>query len=142
MSGLASTIQGLPPCCPVCGTAYRVAPADPDPDAAAPCPACGHLVWFEWSESGDSVVIRITNDQIGPGAPGRLMTVVRARSLKRLVFDFARVHQVTSDTLASLVALRRHMQADGGDLAIRKLHPDLRDVFRILRLDLVLPIED
>jgi ABC-type transporter Mla MlaB component len=142
MSGLATTIQGLPPCCPVCGAIYRVAPADPE--AAAPCPVCGHLVWFEWAEaeSGHEVVIRITNDQIAPGAPGRLMRIVKARSLKKLVFDFSRVHQVTSDTLAGLVSLRRHMQSDGGDLSIRKLHRDLRDVFHILRLDQVLPIEE
>lgn len=140
MSGLTSTLQGLPPCCPVCGAIYRVEPADPN--AAAPCTVCGHLVWFEWVDEPEQVVIRITNDQIAPGAPSRMMKIVKARLLKKLVFDFARVHQVTSDTLAELVALRRHMQKAGGDLSIRKLHPDLRDVFRILKLDQVIPIEE
>ena len=140
MSGLASTLQGLPPCCPICGAVYRAEPADPN--SAAPCTVCGHLVWFEWSESGDDVIILITNDQIVPGSPGRLMKIVKARSLKKLIFDFGRVRQVSSDTLAELVALRRHMQPSGGDLAIRGLHPDLRDVFRVLRLDQVIPIED
>ena len=34
------------------------------------------------------------------------------------------------------------MMKEGGDLSIRKLHPDLRDVFRILKLDQVIPIEE
>jgi anti-anti-sigma regulatory factor len=140
MSGLASTLQGLPPCCPICGAVYRAEPADPN--AAAPCPVCGHLVWYEWEGEGQDVVIRITNDKIAPGAVSRLMKIVKARSLKKLVFDFAKVHQVTSDTLAELVSLRRHMLKAQGDMIIRKLHPDLREVFRILRLDQVLTIEE
>lgn len=140
MSGLASTLQGLPPCCPVCGAVYRVEPADPA--AAAPCPVCGHLVWFEWADAGHEVLIRITNDKIAPGSVSRLMKIVKARSLKKLAFDFGRVHQVTSDTLAELVSLRRHMVKEQGDLVIRRLHPDLRDVFRLLRLDQVLTIEE
>lgn len=140
MSALTSTLQGLPPSCPVCGALYRVEPADPN--AAAPCTVCGHLIWFDWAEADGAVVIRITDDQIAPGAPGRLMKVAKARRPGKLVFDFARVRQVSSDTLAELVALRRHMQKDGGDLAIRRLHPDLRQVFQILRLDRVIPIEE
>ncbi len=140
MSGLASTLQGLPPCCPICGAVYRAEPADPA--AAAPCPVCGHLVWYEWEGEGQDVVIRITNDKIAPGAVSRLMKIVKARSLKKLVFDFSKVHQVTSDTLAELVSLRRHILKDRGDMIIRKLHPDLREVFRILRLDQVLMIEE
>jgi anti-anti-sigma regulatory factor len=142
MSGLASTLQGLPPCCPICGAVYRAEPADPI--APAPCPVCGHLVWYEWEAEGadHDVVIRITNDKIAPGAVSRLMKIVKARSLKKLVFDFSKVHQVTSDTLAELVSLRRHMLKGHGEMTIRKLHPDLREVFRILRLDQVLTIEE
>ncbi len=103
---------------------------------------CGHLVWYEWDGEGQDVVIRITNDKIAPGAVSRLMKIVKARSLKKLIFDFTRVHQVTSDTLAELVSLRRHMLKAQGDMLIRKLHPDLREVFRILRLDQVLTIEE
>jgi anti-anti-sigma regulatory factor len=140
MSGLTSTLQGLPPCCPICGAVYRAEPADPA--AAAPCTVCGHLVWFDWVHGDHEVVIRITNDQIAPGSVARLMKIVKAKSLKKLVFDFGRVHQITSDTLAELVSLRRHLLKAQGDLVIRRLHPDLRDVFRMLRLDQVLAIEE
>jgi serine/threonine protein kinase len=38
------TPEGLPNRCPVCGSEVRVAPSNPAGDA--PCPQCGHLLWF------------------------------------------------------------------------------------------------
>src|SRR5262249_52487779 len=38
------TPEGIPNRCPVCGSAVRIEPSSPSGDA--PCPTCGHLLWF------------------------------------------------------------------------------------------------
>jgi acyl carrier protein len=38
------TPEGRPGRCPVCGTILCIEPSSPAGDA--PCPACGHLLWF------------------------------------------------------------------------------------------------
>src|SRR5437899_2111117 len=38
------TPEGSPNRCPVCGGEVRVEPSNPPGDA--PCPQCGHLLWF------------------------------------------------------------------------------------------------
>jgi hypothetical protein len=43
------TPEGDPNCCPICGCRLRLEPTRPPGDA--PCPQCGHLLWF--AESGD-----------------------------------------------------------------------------------------
>lgn len=39
------TPEGDPNRCVVCGTRIRIEPSEPTRDA--PCPACGHLLWWE-----------------------------------------------------------------------------------------------
>src|SRR5262245_11621993 len=38
------TPEGLPNKCPLCGNELRIEPSNPPGDA--PCPSCGHLLWF------------------------------------------------------------------------------------------------
>jgi len=38
------TPEGAPNTCPVCGAEVRLQPSQPFGDA--PCPCCGHLLWF------------------------------------------------------------------------------------------------
>jgi hypothetical protein len=38
------TPEGWPNLCPICHTTFTVEPSEPTGDA--PCPRCGHLVWF------------------------------------------------------------------------------------------------
>jgi ABC-type transporter Mla MlaB component len=140
MSGLDSTLHGLPPACPLCGAVYKVEPADPR--ATAPCTVCGHHVWFVWTEGPDEAILEIINNQMPPNIIGGLVRLLKARKPKRLVFDLHRVHQVTSDTLAELISLRKQMIKDQGDLVLRRLHKDFREVFRMLRLDQILTIEE
>jgi hypothetical protein len=44
------TPEGQPNVCPVCGRPARVEPACLSPDA--PCPSCGHLLWFPFAAPG------------------------------------------------------------------------------------------
>ena len=43
------TPEGEPAICPICDTAFTAEPSYPGGDA--PCPSCGHLVWFERDEN-------------------------------------------------------------------------------------------
>ncbi len=42
------TPEGEPAVCPICDTAFTAEPSDPGGDA--PCPSCGHLLWFSRRE--------------------------------------------------------------------------------------------
>src|SRR5262245_48586174 len=46
------TPEGQPNVCPVCGQPTRLEPACLSPDA--PCPSCGHLLWFPHIPSGST----------------------------------------------------------------------------------------
>ena len=38
------TPEGMPNLCPLCGNQLKIEPSIPPGDA--PCPSCGHLLWF------------------------------------------------------------------------------------------------
>lgn len=44
MEPSSRTPEGEPNRCPVCGKRLRIEPSRPPGDA--PCPHCGHLIWF------------------------------------------------------------------------------------------------
>src|SRR5262245_4009386 len=44
MAPSSRTPKGSPNRCPVCGNLLRIEPSQPPGDA--PCPTCGHLLWF------------------------------------------------------------------------------------------------
>src|SRR5688572_28909820 len=44
------TPEGVPNRCPVCGRRARIEPSVPPGDA--PCPHCGHLLWFDGPTPG------------------------------------------------------------------------------------------
>ena len=58
------TPEGSPNHCPICGTSLQLEPSQPAGDA--PCPACGHLLWFltpdlspsELRRGGDTQALR------------------------------------------------------------------------------------
>jgi hypothetical protein len=44
MEPASRTPEGERNCCPICGNEVRIEPSRPPGDA--PCPHCGHLLWF------------------------------------------------------------------------------------------------
>lgn len=44
------TPEGQPNQCPLCGASVQIEPSQPSGDA--PCPACGHLLWFHRRDDG------------------------------------------------------------------------------------------
>jgi len=52
MKPSSRTPEGQPKHCPVCGKDLKIEPSHPPGDA--PCPHCGHLLWFQYMEDSRS----------------------------------------------------------------------------------------
>jgi anti-anti-sigma factor len=133
------TPEGEPNRCPVCGNTLRIEPSDPAGDA--PCPHCGHLLWFTRELLGDVQVIRLTGDRLQPGWLDRLFEAIKMRPRMRLVLDLGDVPYLSSAVLSKLIHLQK-VGAVRGKVRLRNLRPDLREVMRVSRLDLVFEIEE
>jgi anti-anti-sigma regulatory factor len=117
----------------------KVEPSEPAGDA--PCPRCGHLLWFVWEDLGDTQVIKLTGGRLDAELWDRLMDSVNLYDHLRLGLDFSEVQYFSSEILAKLINLKKKLRAARRELNIRHLHPDLAEVFRITRLDQVLGLE-
>jgi len=133
------TPEGQPNRCPVCGDFLKIEPSDPAGDA--PCPRCGHLLWFTWEDLGDVQVIKPTGKLLDPESLDRLFESVAIRPGMRIVFDFSDVQYLSSAVLGRLINLKKKVAAVRGRVELRNIHPDLREVFRLCRLDQVFDIE-
>jgi anti-anti-sigma factor len=132
------TPEGRPNHCPVCGSDLKIEPSDPAGDA--PCPRCGHLLWFAWEDLGDVQVIRLTGSRLDPESLDRLIDSRAMRSGQRLVIDLSSVQYLASPILGKLINLKKQL-GGRGRLMLRHVHPDLVEVFRITRLDRVFDLE-
>ncbi len=134
------TPEGHPNHCPMCGSDLRIEPSDPPGDA--PCPHCGHLLWFDLEDIGEVQVIRPTENRLEVESLGRLLESVEERPGLRLVIDLSDVQQLSSDTLARLINLKKQLCMIRGRLVLSHVHPDLVEIFRITRLDQVLDVAE
>jgi anti-anti-sigma factor len=133
------TPEGQPGRCPICGAVLKVEPSDPPGDA--PCPCCGHLVWFTVDESADILVIQLTGEFVEPVMLAELVASLDDGTARRIVFDLGRVKYLESAALGVLIDLKKRIRKRGEELTLRGLRPDLLEVFRITRLDHVFRIE-
>jgi anti-anti-sigma factor len=133
------TPEGTPNHCPVCGTHLRMEPSVPPGDA--PCPCCGHLLWFTWEDFGDVQVIKLTGNLLSPESLDQFSESEAMRPGIRLVLDFSDVQYLSSADLGKLINLKKKVGAVRGKVRLRGIHPDLLEVFRITRLDQVFEIE-
>ena len=134
------TPEGRPNHCPVCDAELALEPSSPAGDA--PCPRCGHLLWFTWEDLGDSQVVKLSGNLLDVAAVAPLFDSLKARPGQRIVVDFADVQYVSSQVLGKLINLKKKVLQERGKLPLRNLHPDLKEVFRICRLDQVFDIEE
>jgi anti-anti-sigma factor len=133
------TPEGQPSRCPVCGSHDRVEPSDPAGEA--PCPRCGHLLWFTREEIGQIQVIRPTVSRLDSESLDRLIESLEMRSDMRLVIDLSAVQYVASPVLGKLINLRKKLGAVGGRLGLRNVHPYLMEVFWVTRLGQVFDLD-
>ncbi len=74
------TPEGTPNHCPVCGNDLRLEPSRPTLDA--PCPHCGHLLWFAAEklsamEKDREAVLEVVTARFGP-LPPAIRTAIEA----------------------------------------------------------------
>ena len=133
------TPEGTPNRCPVCNNDLKIEPSSPPGDA--PCPYCGHLLWFSQADLGDVQVIKPAGDLDRAESFDRLVESLELRSWTQLVLDFSDVHYISSAALGKLINLKKKVTAVRGAVRIRGLHPEMLEIFRITRLDQVITIE-
>jgi anti-sigma B factor antagonist len=68
----------------------------------------------------------------------RLDAAIDGQPGERIEVDFGRVTFVDSSGLGALVAAQRRARANGGDVSVTNLKPNLRTVFELTGLDKVL----
>jgi anti-anti-sigma factor len=127
------TPEGRPNECPICGAPIRIEPSEPSKDA--PCPDCGHLVWFTWNDGPETLVIKLTGPLVQADDLEALATRIADRAGIQLRIDLSDVPYLSSAALGKLIKLKRQVSALGGKLKIRNPHPDLVEVFQLTGLD-------
>ncbi len=132
------TPEGRPNFCPVCRSEIRIEPSDPASDA--PCPNCGHLLWFAWEDPGGLVVIKPTGAILRAEDLDTIIDKASDKSGMQLVLDLCNIQHLSSAALGKLINLKKKVMGVRGGLRIENLHSDLLEVFRITRLDQVLEI--
>jgi hypothetical protein len=108
MHASSRTPDGLPNRCPVCGQAVRVEPSIPPGDA--PCPFCGHLLWFDRPSVRPST--RVPQEATPAEASTSVWEFPPLPRKKRPALDPDKLNWVLCGAIGALVILA----ADGGVL--------------------------
>jgi anti-anti-sigma regulatory factor len=133
------TPEGQPNHCPVCGNFDSIEPSDPAGDA--PCPRCGHLLWFTWQDFGDVQVIKLTGDRLQRQSFDRLSDSIAVRPASQLVLDFSEVHRLSTALLGELIHFKKRVAGYRGRVRLRGLHPFVRETLRVCRFDRLFDVE-
>jgi len=71
-----------------------------------------------------------------------LMDLVEKRYMVKLVLNFENVKFLSSAVLGKLISLNKRLAAEKGRLAFCHIREDIMQVFKITRLDKLIPIVD
>lgn len=71
---------------------------------------------------------------------GQLRSLGEEAGHRPLVLNFGQVERLSTELMGKLVALQRRVQEKGGRLALCQIHPQVYEVFKILKLPQVLSI--
>ena len=135
----SGTPEVQPQRCKVCGSEVKLEPSDPAADA--PCPRCGHLLWFTWEGLGDADVIKPTEDLLTREGLDAFLDSVAMKPGVHLILDLSEVDYFASAALARLVGLKKRVKSVGGQFTIRNVNPGLLEIFRVTRLEHVFDME-
>jgi hypothetical protein len=91
----------MPNLCPICGNHVRIEPTVPPGDA--PCPSCGHLLWFIADERGDLHVFNATGDRDQRESLDFTPESAAIRLGRQLVRDFRYVKSRAGAILSELI---------------------------------------
>jgi anti-sigma B factor antagonist len=101
--------------------------------------------WCTHTNVGDVAVIKFTKQEILTASAVStisqgLKSIVDSEPHDRFVFDFSSVTFLTSAALGMLISLQKHIASKSGQLKLVGLAEELREIFRITRLDQVFDI--
>jgi hypothetical protein len=105
------TPEGLPNCCPVCHSEIRIEPSNPAGDA--PCPRCGHLLWFASVEDESAGVFQPGDKRLTRESLNSRFDSVESESGDRFVLNFSDEERISSGLLGRLNQLRKMLGAVG-----------------------------
>jgi len=71
-----------------------------------------------------------------------LIRLVDDLGYRQLLLNFGAVVRMATHMLGELIVLHKKIKTADGQLALCKLHPHLREVFEVTRLNLIFPIYD
>ena len=96
-------------------------------------------------ENGDATIVRFRDaailDQVRIQEIGEEMySVVENTPGFKLVVDFQGVQHLSSITLEKLIELKKRVDVAGGKLRLAAIKPEIMEVFRITRLDMIFDI--
>jgi anti-sigma B factor antagonist len=129
--------------CPVCGTGIEDDGASHDQPTDAPCPRCGHLLWYVSRLEGEVTVIHLVDNRVVVMELLDLLDhAVQDGTCGYILINFGSLQTVSSAALGKLVKLMSRAEAVRGKLKLCSLHSDLRHVLRITRLDRVFETYD
>jgi anti-anti-sigma factor len=94
-------------------------------------------------ESRDGVtLVRFEDIQIGPDARDPLYRLVEDEGHIRVVLDLTEIWALSSLALGILANFQQRIEARGGRLVVCGLNPNLKQVFRMTKLDQIFVIRD
>ncbi len=143
------TPEGAPNRCSVCGSEIRIDPSRPPGDA--PCPNCGHLLWFsDVSTDGpgaEVLIVRFADPEILDGQRieqvGReLQDTVPQAKHKKLLLNFRGVSHMSSAMITKLVMLNKTCKAQGVNLKFCEVSPNVMEVFKVTKLNKLFVIQE
>jgi anti-anti-sigma factor len=143
------TPEGAPNRCSVCGSEIRIDPSRPPGDA--PCPNCGHLLWFcdisIARADPEVLVVRFLDsdvcdskriEQVGK----ELQEAIPQAMNKKLLLNFRGVSFMSSAMITKLVWLNMGCKAQGVDLKFCEVSPNVMEVFKVTKLNKLFDIQD
>jgi anti-anti-sigma factor len=134
MTGRTNTVKSGYQC-PVCGNALPYLAALPPFDA--PCCECGCYLWCRRRDSADAVVLEAVSGRAPE--PWELVKVIQSLAREgphdRVTFDLSKLEMITSSFLATLVVMKKRLDASGCTLVLCGLNPIVAEIFDRLRLN-------
>jgi anti-sigma B factor antagonist len=101
--------------------------------------------WLEVEQIGEVTIARFTarhllDEEKMRTIGGQLRSLGEEAGHRPLVLNFGQVERLSTELMGKLVALQNRVHEKGGRLALCKIHPQVYEVFKILKLPQVFSI--
>lgn len=94
---------------------------------------------------GDALILKFTRTDMTDAAfitkiGDEIYRLIKGADKPRVVVDFAQVERLSSATLGMLVALRKVVTKQNGQMRVSNIAADLMEIFKMTRLDVTLQV--